>query len=239
MSELMLLCRTEEAADAARCGLPLALAAYAVGQDGRLYSQRLPEGLSAAAMLIDGRLPRNSPTLSREISAECMRRGCETVICCDSAARLAPPPGVSLYSFAQEPGCGVVISTAISGGSLRGLFSDALAAFGRSGVLALIEPVRRRFDLPSADGEGFEISGTELFEFSQSAVSSGFSPELCCRYLLAEDGAVLYDSADTLGKKLELLELLCVDKVLLPFRELLELLGSDGLNSFLRKYRKP
>ena len=238
MSELILLCRVEEAAEAARCGLRIALAAYAVGQDGRLYSRRLPEGLTAAALLLGGRLPGSSPVLAREISAECMRRGCEAIICCDAAARLAPLLKVPVYSFAPESGCGAVISTAISGGNLHGLFLDALAAFGRSGVIALVEPVRRRFDLPSADGEGRDMSGAELFEFSQSAVSSGFSPELCCRYLLAEDGAALYDNADTLGKKLEVLELLGVERVLLPYCELFELLGSDGLNSFLRKYRK-
>lgn len=98
------------------------------------------------------------------------------------------------------PQAGVLISSAISGGSFRRRLEDALLAAPKRCWL-LVEPVSMVFPLPCPTGCGQPVS--------QPLTHNGFySDALCCYYTHsaeAETGSfTLFDTEDTLRRKLEL-----------------------------------
>ena len=98
------------------------------------------------------------------------------------------------------PQAGLLISSAISGGSLRQRFLEAAARSPRRCWL-LLEPMRMEFPLPCPTGVGTETTMVH-------AGKQFFSEDLCCQYThFVRNGSgtmVLWDTEDTLQKKLAL-----------------------------------
>ena len=91
------------------------------------------------------------------------------------------------------PKASLLISSAISGGSLKERFY--MAAQERACYL-LIEPMKAAFPLPFPDGR--ELPCTHMPEHSF------FSNDLCCYYAHFPGCVVLWDTEDSLEKKLQL-----------------------------------
>ncbi len=109
------------------------------------------------------------------------------------------PAGEGGYLIPEQwqrslPGAELMVSSAASGGDLRQHFREAVTT-GRPCWL-LMEPMAAAFPLPCPDGQGRKAP--------QTAGDGGFfSQTLGCRYTHTPEEAVLYDTAETLEKKLQ------------------------------------
>lgn len=108
-----------------------------------------------------------------------------------------------------SPHARVMISSALSGGSLTRRLEEAVETYGASRVTLAIQRVAEDFFLPSPSGSGTPLSRRELSELMERLEPSVFfSNELCARYFTYMDrtsGAhfVLFDDGDTIRKKLQ------------------------------------
>ena len=193
-------------------GRPSATLAYSL--DRPFPAPRTP--LRGGCMILGGRI---RSARAAETANECRRRGIGTVVC-----GFSPCPGLELLRFCEvlrrrgircvitercwQEGCGaaMLLSTAISGGTLRRRMEEALSRCGE--VYLDLERTRRIFTLPSPDGEGRQLSPAEQERLSVEAESGFFSPDLQCKvWVLRRDEGVrfvLYDDPDTLRCKTDL-----------------------------------
>ncbi len=135
--------------------------------------------------------------------------------------------GIALYvtePYAGASGGKALVSTAVSGGSLRGLLTEMIETYGADRVALWVEPVAEDFLLPSPTGAGAPLTREEL-ERRREEQGSGvfFSPELCAHYftyMAGEKGHfVLFDDAVSIRKKLWLGRELELRTAFLPYRE--------------------
>ena len=101
----------------------------------------------------------------------------------------------------------VVVSTALSGGTLRRRLEEVCRHFTPRPVTLDLACVRADFTLPAPYGDGTMLTAQQLASLrAQRPVF--FSPELCARYFTYEQEGmthlVLFDDADTLRRKIEL-----------------------------------
>ena len=101
----------------------------------------------------------------------------------------------------------VVVSTALSGGTLRRRLEEICRRFGAQRLALDLACVRADFSLPAPYGDGAALSAQQLAALrGQRPVF--FSPELCARYFTYGEGGmthfVLFDDADTLRRKMSL-----------------------------------
>ena len=92
------------------------------------------------------------------------------------------------------PDAPLLISSAICGGDIRARFEEAAST---RRCCLLLEPIRMRFPLPCPDGCGEAISelpGGPHF----------YSDALCCYYAHTEDAMTLWDTEETLERKIQL-----------------------------------
>lgn len=104
------------------------------------------------------------------------------------------------------PGAIVLISTALSGGSLQERLRDALQQYSGRAAL-LVERVRMDFTLPARTGEGTPLTALELEALMErESPSVFFSQDLCARYFTYTQGGqghfVLFDDGETIAHKL-------------------------------------
>lgn len=171
---------------------------------------------------------------SHEIAAECRRCGYSGILCgygtastlellrlCQALERRGLR--VYLQEQAWRPDCHatVLISGAVSGGSLR---QRILEAQRRYGSVALDpERICRRFPLPCPDGEGTALQPGELEALMQRGSRPFFSEELQCMAFHVTEGSstsfVLYDTPDTLRSKVRLARSLGVSSFFLLYPE--------------------
>ena len=129
----------------------------------------------------------------------------------------------------------VMISSALSGGSLRQRLQEAQERFGRDRVALALQRVAEDFFLPSPSGSGTPLSQDELHRrIHQLSPSIFFSQELCARYftyMSRESGAhfVLFDDGATLRRKLEAAQSLDIRTVLAPWPEIADVTVALGL----------
>ena len=195
-----------------RRGRPSATLAYSL--DRSFPAPRSP--LQGGCMILGGRI---RSVRAGETVKECRRRGIETVVC-----GFSPCAGLELLRFCEvlrrrgircviaercwQEGCGaaVLLSTAISGGTLRQRLEEAVSRCGE--VYLDLERTRRVFPLPCPDGAGTPIGAEELDRYAREAESCFFSPELQCKVLVHREEAavrfVLFDDAETLRCKTDL-----------------------------------
>lgn len=131
---------------------------------------------------------------------------------------------------AAAPTARVLLSTALSGGSLQGRLEAAGEAFGSSRPAVWIERTAEDFLLPSPGGAGAPLTVEELERRrSEYGADVFFSGELCAHYftyMAGEKGHfVLFDDAGSIRKKLRLAAGLGVRTAFLPWETTGDLLG--------------
>lgn len=170
-------------------------------------------GFSGAVLDFENRLPPLEQIAAR-LDEQFARRGWTLLV----------PEGYA----AAAPHARVMISSALSGGSLQQRLEEALARFGESRTTLALEKRIEDFPLPSPTGSGSPLSEGELEELKRRlSPSIFFSRELCARYftyMSRESGAhfVLFDDGDTLRHKAETARRLSIHTFLLPWSEVSE-----------------
>ena len=248
--QLYLTTTPEEYSQAAGQGYRLAHLAYQIGEDGRLHrsagARQAQNGLLSMNGPGAGHIT-DTPGLCRDILRECVSHGYEGV-CADFGAAVQPDRAAFLEELSgllhrsgkrlfvsaaygsRVTDAFVLINTALSGGTLSTMLSDACHAFGAQRVAMDIERVQMDFLLPSPTGEGTPLRRAE-FEHLQTSLrpSVFFSDELCAKYFTyRQDGKshfVLFDDADTIRCKLKLARRMELRYVFLLCSEVSDLLS--------------
>ena len=247
--ELILAAPPGDSRAALGFGLTVAHAAYRVGGGPHLYRAGPPLPVRGGLMGLDcvgfdGR--GDTGPLCREILRECAARGFTGVLCdfegpplpllVRALRDLAGPlekRGWPLY--VPEPygerveGAWVLVSSALSGGSLAGRLREAREKYGR--VALAVERVAEDFFLPAPQGQGRPLTQAELAALLETRRPSVFfSGELCAHYftyMSRENGAhfVLFDDAGSIRKKLLTAQALGIDRAVLSYPQTADLLG--------------
>ena len=199
-------------------------------------------------------LPHGDPGLfSMELLRECSFRGFRGVILdlersdhplipvLPRLESLLTRQGVTL--FLPEPyaapltGAKVLISSALSGGSLAQRLEDAVRQFGRDRVVLAVEKIAEDFRLPAPTGCGRPLSPEELCPHTDHAF---FSPALCAQYATYRDQEgnlhfVLFDNAHSITRKLHCARRAGITRFLLPWGEISSCPEQYGLPRFTQK----
>lgn len=248
-SQLILAVPPEDVTAAQTYGLTLAHVAYRVGGGPHLFRSNLPIPVRGGFMYIDdsGFDGRGTPdTFCQEVVRECSARGFGGVICAFDRSlpllativtQLGPMLARQSRSFYVSEPYGrhtatgrVLIPTALSGGSLRQRLSEAAERYGTGRVALAVERSAEDFFLPSCNGQGRPLTREELAaKRKELSPSIFFSDELCARYFTymnRQSGAhfVLFDDAGSIRKKLRLAEAMGIDRALLFYPEVSDLL---------------
>lgn len=234
--------------------LPIAHLAYRLGDGPHLFRANTPLVPTGGWMVIDdARFTQGDGAegFCNEVLRECAARrftgvvcrfqGRESAVLADVTARLAQAcksRGLGCYVTEAyglaAPEAGVILPTAISGGSLQARLEEAGERFGRR--LALwVERVAEDFLLPSPSGAGAPLTAEELRRRREERGGAVFfSPELCAHYFTYMSGDkghfVLFDDAGSLRKKLRMGEGMGVETAFLPYGS-----AADVLPELLKK----
>jgi len=180
--------------------------------------------------------------LCQEIFRECQARGFSGAVL-DFENRLPPLEqvasqldeqfarrGWALYVperyASRAPHARVLISSALSGGSLQRRLEEALERYGESRTVLALEKRMEDFSLPAPTGSGRPLTEQELEQLRRRlSPSVFFSGDLCARYftyMSRENGAhfVLFDDGDTMRSKVEVGRKLGVCTFLAPWAEI-------------------
>lgn len=249
-SKLILTAPPDKSRAALSLGVPVAHMAYRVGGGPHLFRSNIPVAVRGGLMVIDDTGfdgLGESATFCQEVIRECVARNFDGVIC-DFEAR----PFSILGKIVAELGelfhkrnwplfvtesyarfsdkTRVLVSTALSGGSLRQRLSEAAEQYGAQRVTLAVERVCRDFFLPSANGQGVPITLEELKRrMEQLSPSVFFSNELCAyyfTYMSPQNGAhfILFDDAGSIRKKLQIARSLDISGAVLAYPEVSDLL---------------
>ena len=226
---LILTAPPDHSRAALRFGLPVAHAAYRIGGGPHLFRANMPISVRGGLMALDcagfdGR--GEAAPFCQEILRECAARGYDGILC-DFEGRpipllaevvtllgdLAHKRGWPLYVPEAYGDCSpharVMISSALSGGSLRQRLEEAVERYGPQRTTLAVERVAEDFFLPSPAGQGRPLSPEALGRLMEErSPSVFFSTELCAHYftyMSRENGAhfVLFDDAGSIRKKLQ------------------------------------
>lgn len=230
-------------------GFRLAHSAYQISQDGHLHRRAVSKYTQNGLLALHMQAPpplAHPETLCNEILRECVNRGFEGVVA-DLGSGVTPDRATFLSALAPAlqrgkrslfvpaaygrhvPTACVLINTALSGGTLSTLLSDACQTFGAHRVALDVERLRMDFLLPSPTGEGALLDRT-AFEALMNALSPNvfFSHELCAKYFTYQKEGrshfVLFDDADTIRFKLRLGRKLDLRRAFLLYSEVEDLL---------------
>ena len=221
--------------------------AYRIGRGPHLFRSGGALPPHGGVMVLDSRgFDGIGPTdpFCQEVVRECLARSFFGAVL-DFEARLPPLEQIAArldesffrrgWSLYVPERCGhcapharVMISSALSGGSLSLRLEEALERFGRDRVALALEPVSEDFFLPSPTGSGTPLSREDLDRLlDRLRPSVFFSRELCARYFTytTPDGGahfVLFDDGDTLRRKVEVARGLGICAFLLPWAHLRE-----------------
>lgn len=243
---LILTTPPDRLAQARQTGLTLGHMAYRVGRGPHLYRAGDRTPLRGGLMVVDvrGFDGQGDPSaLCQQLLRECSARSFSGIICDFEGAPLpmlermlarlddlTARRGLCLYVPEvyghRTRRARVLISSALSGGSLTGRLEQAALTFGGWERLALgVERVAEDFPLPSPTGCGQPLSREELSQLmKQRTPNVFFSGELCSRYFTyvsRESGAhfVLFDDGSTIRKKLQLAYQLGIRKAVVALPE--------------------
>ena len=248
--QLILAAPPEDVTAAQAHGLTLAHMAYRVGGGPHLFRSNQPIPARGGLMYIDdgGFDGRGTPdAFCQEVVRECAARGFGGVVCAfdrklpllsavvEQLGPMLVRQGRSFYVSEPYGRCTatgrVLIPTALSGGSLRQRLGEAVERYGAGRVALAVERTAADFFLPSPDGQGRPLTREELkARLEERSPSVFFSDELCARYFTymnRQSGAhfVLFDDAGSIRKKLRLAEVLGIDRALLCWPEVSDLMG--------------
>lgn len=237
--------------------------AYRVGSGPHLFRAGGTAPPHGGFMVLDSRtfdgLGSAAP-FCQEVVRECLARDFSGAVL-DFERRLPPLEQIAARldeSFARRswrlyvpecfghcaPHAQVIVSSALSGGSLSLRLEEALEHFGQGRIALALEPVAEDFILPSPSGCGTPLSHSELQTLlNRLHPSIFFSHELCARYftyMSRENGAhfVLFDDGDTLMRKVDIARQLNIHHFLIPWvqaRKYPSLLGLSRRSPQLRQ----
>lgn len=248
---LILMTAPDRLGQARGTGLTIGHMAYRVGQGAHLFRSGPPVPLKGGLMVVEaqGGDWRGEPdVLCQEILRECAARGFVGIICVfdgrpvpalERAVRsldeVLARKGMSLHVSENYGHCTragrVLISSALSGGSLSRRLRDGMERFGGPERITLaVRRVAEDFFLPSPTGNGRPMSREELAEqLEMRSPSVFFSSELCARYytyMSRENGAhfVLFDDGMSVLKKLQVAQSLGIRRAVAMLSEVDDLL---------------
>ena len=242
-SNWMLAASPTELLTARNHGLPVACMAYRVGTGPHLFRasmSAIPRGGLMGIDIEDCDGQGEPGGFCQEVFRECAARSFRGIICNFTPNTQQLPHaiveelgarcgrfGLSLYlteAYGSSTDKGkVLISSALSGGSLHKRLEEALDRYGANRVALLVEPVRGDFYLPSPTGQGSSLTEEALRQLMEEQdPSTFFSSELCAHYftyMSKQDGAhfVLFDDGGSIQKKIQLAERLGIRDVILPY----------------------
>lgn len=243
--KLFLLTPPERASKASHYGLPGAQLAYRVGSGPHLFRTQGPLTKTGGVMVadhsgFDGR--GDAEPFCQEVVRECAARGFQGAFfdfegrplpVLRRAVELLGPSfqrrGWSLYVpegyVTSCPSVKAVISTALSGGSLKGRLEQVAESYGPERVALGLEWVAEDFTLPAPQGAGVHLTQEELDGLLEKrAPAVYFDHELCAHYFTyMQTGQnahfVLYDNASSMVKKLSVAAALGIGEGFLPLPE--------------------
>ncbi|MCI8651268.1 MAG: hypothetical protein HFF05_02330 [Oscillospiraceae bacterium] len=229
-------------------GRPIAHMAYRVGAGPHLFRASGPVSPQGGLMVIDDAGfsgGGEAEGFCNEVLRECAARKFTGVVCrflgrpapvlSESTARLSElcrRRGMECY--VTEPygisGARVIISTALSGGSLQGRLEAAGEQFGMERIALWVERSAEDFLLPSPGGTGAPLTAEELLRRREEyGADIFFSRELCAHYFTYMSGEkghfVLFDDAGSIRKKILLASELGIQTAFLPYETTEDLLG--------------
>ena len=198
--------------------------------------------------------PRGDPGLfAMELLRECTFRGFRGVILdlerpthplipvLPRLESLLTRQGIALFLpekyAASLPNAKVLLSSAISGGSLAQRLNESTQRFGRDRLVLAVEKTAEDFLLPAPSGSGCPLTPTQLQPHTAPAF---FSPALCAQYSTYRDNEgrihlVLFDDAHSITRKIHLARRAGITRFLLPWREISAGPEEFGLPRFTQK----
>lgn len=230
--------------------LPIAHMAYRMGGGPHLFRSNQQLAIRGGWMALDDRGfdGKGDPAgFCREVVQECAARQFTGVVC-DFETRYTAAQNRVLEQLddlcgkrklslhvpevfgGSCPNARVLISSAISGGSLSQRLEDAIRRWGAERVTLAVERSAVDFYLPSPSGQGAELSREALATLMEErAPSVFFSRDLCAHYftyMSRQNGAhfILYDDANSIRKKLDIAFHLGITTALLAYPQVDDLL---------------
>lgn len=211
---------------AASYGLPLVHMTYMLGST-RLYRTQLPAGRGGVMAVDCSETYSGTPaTLVADATRECMARGFTGIFldrdqpangtlaaACTALDRTCDAKQIRLYvspSLARHaPSAAVLISTAVSSGTLEQHLLHAAERYGHGRIAMDVERMCTDFTLPAPSGQGNALTAVAFHELVEKLHPNiFFSSELCANYFTyRKDGRahfVLFDDARSIQRKLAL-----------------------------------
>ena len=248
--DLILTAPPADSRAALRFGLPVAHMAYRAGGGPHLFRANIPVSIRGGLMAMDsvgfdGR--GEADGFCSEVMRECSARGFDGIVC-DFEGRSIPLLGNIVRTLGEltarrgwplyvpeayapfSDKTRILISSALSGGSLRQRLEDAAGQYGADRIALAVERVAEDFFLPSPTGQGMPLTREELKQrMEERSPSVFFSNELCAHYftyMSKQNGAhfVLFDDAGSIRKKLQLARSLDIDRAVLSYPDTAEVL---------------
>ncbi len=249
-AQIYLVAPPESVSAAAATGFKVAHMIYRIGRGYHLFRSERARVNSGGLLVVDtGGYTGGGPSsaLMAEIIGECGRRNFEGIILDVGNAPAKPlfPLAGELGAEAKKNGlrlyvpekmadssaqASVLVSTALSGGTLHEHIVTALGKYGVGRVALEIERVRMDFTLPASNGTGKQLS-PEAFAalVKQYAAKPFFSEALYAQYFTYWDkkGAhfVLFDDAESIRRKLVLAERMGIDSAFLFYPHVADLVS--------------
>lgn len=241
MENIILAVKPGEVSAGGSWGRPLAHLAYRMGEGPHLFRANSPMAPRGGLMVIEdsGFLGGGeAEPFCNEVLRECAARRFGGVVCrflgkprpvlhqiILRLGELCAKRGLGFYVTEPYGGTAqgkVLISTALSGGTLRTRLEEAARQYGGDRVALWMERVAEDFLLPSPSGAGAPLTREELERRREEQGSSVFfSPELCARYftyMAGETGHfVLFDDAGSMSRKIVLARQVGITTAFLPY----------------------
>ena len=219
--------------------------AYRVGRGPHLFRAGGSVPLRGGVMVVDGQGYDGAGSVGpfcQELASECALRGFSGAVL-DFDRRLPPleqlagqldrlfvQRGLQLYVPEPFGHCvahgRVILSSALSGGSLAQRLEEAAERFGRDRIALSLERSAEDFSLPSPTGSGAPLTRQQLRQQMDALRPAVFfSRELCARYytyMNRDTGAhfVLFDDGDTMLRKVEVARQAGVSVFLAPYEDI-------------------
>lgn len=247
--QLILIAPPADSGRASSFGLSVAHMAYRIGRGGHLYriqTQAPPRGglMALDAGAFDGN--GDPAQLCREIVRECSQRGYGGVLCdlegepvpflADAVRRLGQIASQRDWPLYATENCAgftehsrVLIPTLLSSGTLEERLRAALARYGAGRVALAVQRAAEDFTLPSAAGEGLQLTRSELAQrVKRFSPAIYFDHGLCAHHFTYMERSVahfvLFDDSASILRKLSLSKELGIDRVVLVFPEVEDIL---------------
>lgn len=186
-------------------------------------------------------------SLSAEIYNECLRRNFDSVVL-DLSAKPTAETGPFAAKLCSElcktrikvhvpylysvlcPDANYIVSSSISGGSLREHLSELSQIHGNSRLSLEIERIAMDFNMPSSTSESRLLACDELKSLMQIHSSQSFySSELCSNYFTYSDSSgnahfVLFDDARSIADKINLANSLAYDSAFIIYHQIRDII---------------